>query len=112
MKAAGNVENCKRITQCGCSVDEGDCRGLFFFQAEDGIRYHCVTGVQTCALPICTTNATTTRINNLISIATSADSMSLREHRNRPSIATTPSELLWWLCEPVTRHLVDRKSVV
>src|SRR5215204_5904200 len=26
---------------------------FFFFQAEDGIRYHCVTGVQTCALPIC-----------------------------------------------------------
>src|SRR4030095_11140496 len=25
---------------------------LFFVQAEDGIRYHCVTGVQTCALPI------------------------------------------------------------
>ena len=24
----------------------------FFFQAEDGIRVHCVTGVQTCALPI------------------------------------------------------------
>src|SRR5260221_276419 len=23
---------------------------LFCFQAEDGIRYHCVTGVQTCAL--------------------------------------------------------------
>src|SRR5215204_2430420 len=27
---------------------------LFFFQAEDGIRRHCVTGVQTCALPIST----------------------------------------------------------
>src|SRR5260221_13216462 len=27
------------------------CR-FFFFQAEDGIRDHCVTGVQTCALPI------------------------------------------------------------
>src|SRR5438034_11093389 len=27
----------------------------FFFQAEDGIRDHCVTGVQTCALPICWT---------------------------------------------------------
>ena len=26
--------------------------GVFFFQAEDGIRDHCVTGVQTCALPI------------------------------------------------------------
>src|SRR5947207_8220910 len=24
----------------------------FFFPAEDGIRGHCVTGVQTCALPI------------------------------------------------------------
>src|SRR2546430_9623523 len=27
---------------------------LFFFQAEDGIRDLTVTGVQTCALPICT----------------------------------------------------------
>src|ERR671927_998506 len=27
-------------------------RFLYFFQAEDGIRDHCVTGVQTCALPI------------------------------------------------------------
>src|SRR5699024_11231282 len=26
----------------------------FFFQAEDGIRDRNVTGVQTCALPICT----------------------------------------------------------
>src|SRR5205823_9499439 len=26
---------------------------IFFFQAEDGIRYKLVTGVQTCALPIC-----------------------------------------------------------
>ena len=25
---------------------------FFFFQAEDGIRYDLVTGVQTCALPI------------------------------------------------------------
>src|SRR3989441_3325126 len=28
---------------------------FFFFQAEDGIRDKLVTGVQTCALPICTT---------------------------------------------------------
>ena len=28
---------------------------FFFFQAEDGIRAHCVTGVQTCALPISAT---------------------------------------------------------
>src|SRR5690606_39323762 len=29
------------------------CRLFFFFQAEDGIRDFHVTGVQTCALPIC-----------------------------------------------------------
>src|SRR5229473_5871925 len=28
-------------------------RVVFFFQAEDGIRDKLVTGVQTCALPIC-----------------------------------------------------------
>src|SRR5258708_5424308 len=32
--------------------DEGG-ESLFFFQAEDGIRDDLVTGVQTCALPIC-----------------------------------------------------------
>src|SRR3989441_8124894 len=31
----------------------GRARVLFFFQAEDGIRDKLVTGVQTCALPIC-----------------------------------------------------------
>src|SRR5699024_12211335 len=29
------------------------CFFFFFFQAEDGIRDRNVTGVQTCALPIC-----------------------------------------------------------
>src|SRR2546430_11082395 len=29
------------------------CESAVFFQAEDGIRYLTVTGVQTCALPIC-----------------------------------------------------------
>src|SRR2546429_6763098 len=32
---------------------------FFFFQAEDGIRDVAVTGVQTCALPICTTTSGT-----------------------------------------------------
>src|SRR5205807_8491752 len=32
--------------------DSGDEFGTFFLQAEDGIRYYKVTGVQTCALPI------------------------------------------------------------
>src|SRR5256885_8008880 len=33
---------------------------FFFFQAEDGIRDYKVTGVQTCALPIYTSNSRTT----------------------------------------------------
>ena len=33
--------------------------GVFFFQAEDGIRGRLVTGVQTCALPICLGRGTT-----------------------------------------------------
>src|SRR5690606_39548996 len=32
------------------------CLHIFFFQAEDGIRAFHVTGVQTCALPICVCN--------------------------------------------------------
>src|SRR2546430_5283113 len=32
---------------------------FFFFQAEDGIRYLTVTGVQTCALPIFSPRVTT-----------------------------------------------------
>ena len=34
------------------AVSVGIILYFFFFQAEDGIRDHCVTGVQTCALPI------------------------------------------------------------
>src|SRR3989440_5563829 len=33
-------------------IDLGSHLCFFFFQAEDGIRYLIVTGVQTCALPI------------------------------------------------------------
>src|SRR5476649_889830 len=37
---------------CVCCVRCSVRYFFFFFQAEDGIRVHCVTGVQTCALPI------------------------------------------------------------
>src|SRR5690348_17749322 len=35
---------------------------IFFFQAEDGIRDGRVTGVQTCALPICRPSGPTARV--------------------------------------------------
>src|SRR2546429_7275226 len=38
---------CDRVDSSLC------CAFFFFFQAEDGIRDVAVTGVQTCALPIC-----------------------------------------------------------
>src|SRR5258708_16152263 len=40
---------------CGMrrDVDGMNSVAFFFFQAEDGIRDDLVTGVQTCALPIC-----------------------------------------------------------
>src|SRR5262249_62398903 len=38
------------LPSLGARAQEMD---FFFFQAEDGIRYWSVTGVQTCALPIC-----------------------------------------------------------
>src|SRR5205823_2510295 len=39
---------------------------FFFFQAEDGIRDKLVTGVQTCALPICSKGGLSTKIHTLV----------------------------------------------
>ena len=41
------------IVNCGCGDVVCCLLCVFFFQAEDGIRDVAVTGVQTCALPIC-----------------------------------------------------------
>src|SRR5690606_40135306 len=46
---------CDPLAEC-VGADRGGCLCMFFFfffQAEDGIRDFHVTGVQTCALPIC-----------------------------------------------------------
>src|SRR5256885_5400650 len=40
---------------CGRKNRTWATAACFFFQAEDGIRDYKVTGVQTCALPICAT---------------------------------------------------------
>src|SRR5258706_11639170 len=84
---------------------------FFFFQAEDGIRDWSVTGVQTCALPICNVVFTPSNVNPQIE-------------------ANVPSKLLQGLLESRdarltfsiicgavheyadTTSLLDRKSVV
>src|SRR2546429_6155632 len=43
-------------------------RLFFFFQAEDGIRDVAVTGVQTCALPICSTRGLTRLITAVVNL--------------------------------------------
>src|SRR6202049_5223634 len=45
--------------ECELFIFFGPMGDVFFFQAEDGIRYISVTGVQTCALPICRCRADT-----------------------------------------------------
>src|SRR5690625_6063527 len=50
---------------------------FFFFQAEDGIRDGHVTGVQTCALPICTK----TELKNLRSFAFVRNGLEFEEKR-------------------------------
>src|SRR5690606_40860967 len=55
------IPHCYTSTMVYRSRDSDTCRRttkitrsfFFFFQAEDGIRDFHVTGVQTCALPIC-----------------------------------------------------------
>src|SRR4029453_17519503 len=47
-----HVEREESITEL--YIERGDWK---FFQEEDGIRDHCVSGVQTCALPILTHDA-------------------------------------------------------
>src|SRR5256885_11163635 len=46
------IAGLENITGGEIRIGERVVNNVFFFQAEDGIRYYKVTGVQTCALPI------------------------------------------------------------
>src|SRR5256885_7266099 len=83
----------------------------FFFQAEDGIRDYKVTGVQTCALPICELRLTwtysTQRHNHTtieqLATQTMGALRQIIEHCAQPGAGgRTPSDF----------PLTDRKSVV
>src|SRR4030066_1897212 len=60
---------------------------VFFFQAEDGIRDSSVTGVQTCALPICyfcrlPNTKTRARTNSSIPARSEEHTSELQSHLN------------------------------
>src|SRR5437763_9337958 len=72
------------------------CVRFFFFQAEDGIRATSVTGVQTCALPICGGNAQRTRKNNKLINGTKkrvASQTGWSASRSRFTVMATPTEI-------------------
>src|SRR5256886_2833051 len=53
IRRRGEQQPCGVLVGRGGLWVEGENEDRFFFQEEDGIRYLTVTGVQTCALPIC-----------------------------------------------------------
>src|SRR5437870_8448901 len=73
---------------------------IFFFQAEDGIRDGHVTGVQTCALPICTSICLPR-----LATPTPANRSTYRLPSTSYSAAPSPRSIESWLNR-------DRKSVV
>src|SRR5437588_8398437 len=94
---------------------------FFFSQAEDGIRDHCVTGVQTCDLPISVSLTLKTSLTPLDATATTLSLTSLK-CSSTENTSIPGWRLLTWTMEPVAvgttsspvRHLpvLDRKSVV
>src|SRR2546429_4419816 len=88
---------------------------FFFFQAEDGIRDVAVTGVQTCALPICPHPACTRQIPVRGTVPTtekparaSAGVLAVRACRRTGSVAASLS-LDPELCQHAPEKGIDRR---
>src|SRR5690606_40334174 len=82
----------------------------FFFQAEDGIRDFHVTGVQTCALPISTTQPVASVGNSIWQVAGLGDfngdgKTDVLWHRR-----LSGESVIWLSGDSKTRQAVDRKS--
>src|SRR2546429_1936122 len=89
------------------------CGWFFFFQAEDGIRDVAVTGVQTCALPICRSLPLCTQLE-LDQLAASADarlSFILAAQSNR-GVRRVDVPIRAGCAPAEVPELLDRKSVV
>src|SRR5256885_5355473 len=71
---------------------------VFFFQAKDGIRDYKVTGVQTCALPICKKNRHTLRSSVCGGVL---DGLASIESSSERSIKPRVLFFLLGLCSPV-----------
>src|SRR5438132_10425659 len=73
---------------------------FFFFQAEDGIRDHCVTGVQTCALPICARRRKP-QAHKVLELLRSEPVHPLRLLTATPTATASPTTARRWHTAPV-----------
>src|SRR3712207_8359042 len=80
---------------------------VFFFQAEDGIRDIGVTGVQTCALPICTHRLLqpTTRFKDLGLVIVDEEQRFGVEHKEYLKTMRTAVDVLSMSATPIPRTL-------
>src|SRR3712207_9478155 len=79
--------------------------GIFFFQAEDGIRDIGVTGVQTCALPISRKGIWVCPCSGR-----GRQKHAIKKKKRAPGKSAFNDFTLWRI--PVARVKLDRKSVV
>src|SRR5438067_2634254 len=88
----------------------------FFFQADDGIRDRNVTGVQTCALPICASkNSSSIRLRNGSVCSSKLAKKPKRSTRNFCSRSSTachrPAALAWaWIGSPCCSPVRSRSA--
>src|SRR5699024_11935804 len=81
---------------------------VFFFQAEDGIRDRNVTGVQTCALPIFTSNIQQTEHGNYLAIEPQVQEKIIKNIAKEVEKASLQNEQLVVLCSPTIRKYVKQ----
>src|SRR2546428_5100011 len=95
----------RRRTQISCPL-------FFFFQAEDGIRYLIVTGVQTCALPISSSVSATCAFGLALTLLASSCTPSTPAPSGSPRSSGGATHLQLIEAEDAQTLDPDRKSVV
>src|SRR5256885_13252733 len=78
---------------------------FFFFQAEDGIRDYKVTGVQTCALPICGGQAQVPRSARAVRPCAAGAGLCRKTRRSEEHTSELQSP-----CNLVCRLLLEKKK--
>src|SRR2546429_7327835 len=85
---------------------------FFFFQAEDGIRDVAVTGVQTCALPICSPGGPCAARWHGAGTAPGPYCPAASDHARAPRRNRDTARAMRRTDTAARRHGADRKSVV